>query len=185
MQYPSKPEDQLNIQRKKINSNVISYDLVANWDELNRELIHGKIDCGVCYTIIFYHQTLEDRAGPLAYQCVFCQSHLICSRCRESLTTCPFCKRDDSLLEPASSIILNEIKKMKFRCLYSMDSKSNHKQCLMDDSMTPRDLFKHYAFDCVAPQRLNRYTLKTRDLNICKYYCSLKTFETKHFSSDP
>jgi hypothetical protein len=103
----------------KINTDIISYKLVGNWEELNKGLIEHKIECSVCYSLIFWHESLEDRMAPLAYQCNMCQSNLVCGKCAPQLSTCPFCRRDDSVLEPASSIIINEIKKMKFICHYS------------------------------------------------------------------
>ena len=103
----------------KINTDIISYKLVGNWEELNKGLIEHKIECSVCYSLIFWHESLADRMAPLAYQCTMCQSNLVCGRCAPQLATCPFCRRDDSALEPASSLIINEIKKMKFLCHYS------------------------------------------------------------------
>lgn len=44
--------------------------------------------------------------------------------------------------------------------------------------MSPKELFQHYAFECVEMQRFNQYTLLTRDLNICRYYCTLIDFTT-------
>ena len=83
--YPSRQserlEDQLVLSRKKINYSLINYEAVANWDELNRDLLDGKIDCGICYSMIFNHSSFEERAGPLAYQCTLCQTNLICSGC--------------------------------------------------------------------------------------------------------
>ena len=45
--------------------------------------------------------------------------------------------------------------------------------------MKARELFQHYSFECKGPLKPNRYTLKTRDRNICKYFCELKHFETE------
>lgn len=166
----------------KINTDIISYKLVGNWEELNKGLIEHKIECSVCYSLIFWHESLEDRMAPLAYQCNMCQSNLVCGRCAPQLSTCPFCRRDDSVLEPASSIIINEIKKMKFVCHHSQQDDS---VCEVKEPMKARELFQHYSFECKGPQKPNRHTLKTRDRNICKYFCELKHFETKqerHFS---
>lgn len=55
-----------------INTDIISYKLVGNWDELNKGLIEHKIECSVCYSLIFWHESLEDRMAPLAYQCNMC-----------------------------------------------------------------------------------------------------------------
>ena len=44
--------------------------------------------------------------------------------------------------------------------------------------MDAKELLHHIAFECVVPSKLNRHTLKARDLSICKYYCTTKSFET-------
>ena len=51
----------------KINPDIISYKLVGNWEDLNKGLIEHKIECSVCYSLIFWHESLEDRMSPLAY----------------------------------------------------------------------------------------------------------------------
>lgn len=165
MRYPIKESDASSLQRRKIDSNIICYDLISNWDELNRDIIESRIDCSICYTLIFHHESIGDRLGPLAYQCNLCQSNIICNDCSKKLTKCPFCKRNDSIIEPASCFILNEIKKLRFKCKNGCEG-----------NMKPRDLLHHYAFVCRVPTRLNRYTLKSRDYNICQYYCELKSF---------
>mmetsp|Transcript_1282 Transcript_1282/g.1558 ORF Transcript_1282/g.1558 Transcript_1282/m.1558 type:complete len:80 (+) Transcript_1282:845-1084(+) len=78
------------------------------------------------------------------------------------------CKRDDSSIEPASAIITREVSKMKFRCQFSLKDK-----CPMKKGLAPRELFQHIAQDCPAVMRLNKYTLKSRDLGICQYFCNL------------
>lgn len=166
--------ENLNFGTHNINTNILGYNMVANWDDLNTFLIKDEIECSICYSMIFYHSSLENRSSPLAHQCTLCQSYLYCRTCVESLKTCPICRNKDSKLEPASSILINEVKKMKFKCQYSI---SDH-GCTVTEAMKPRELFQHYAFQCVVPQKLNRYTLKTRDKQICKYFCTLSYFET-------
>jgi hypothetical protein len=95
---------------------LLTYDAICNWNELKKDLIEQKIDCGVCYSMIYHHESMENILPPLAYQCDKCQSNLICSGCAPKLTTCPFCKRSESKIEPASSFIINEIKKIRFKC---------------------------------------------------------------------
>ena len=51
--------------------------------------------------------------------------------------------------------------------------------CELKEPMKARELFQHYSFECKGPLKPNRYTLKTRDRNICKYFCDLKHFETQ------
>ena len=72
---------------------------------------------------------------------------------------------------------------MKFRCVNSIKDKSNadgpaQKLCSEVAAMYPRELFLHFAFKCQPRQKLNKYTLKTRDLNICRFFCTLKSFDT-------
>lgn len=133
--YPSKESDLASLTRRKIDTNLFSYDLVSNWDDLNREIVENRIDCSICYSLIFFHKSISDRMGPLAYQCNLCQSNIICHGCQEKLTKCPFCKRTGSIIEPASSFILNEIKKIKFKCKNGCEI-----------SLRPREMLQHYAF---------------------------------------
>jgi hypothetical protein len=65
--YPSKESDLASLTRRKIETNLFNYDLVSNWDFLNRELIENRIDCSICYSLIFFHKSIGDRLGPLAY----------------------------------------------------------------------------------------------------------------------
>lgn len=51
---------------------MLSYSFIGNWDEVNRELIEEKIDCAICYEVIFFHQGIENKQGALALQCSFC-----------------------------------------------------------------------------------------------------------------
>lgn len=79
------------------------------------------MECNICYSNIFHHDSLSVRLGPLAFQCSLCQQNLICNSCQTQLKTCPFCKRRESMIEPASEIILNEIKKLKFKCQFNVN----------------------------------------------------------------
>jgi len=90
------------------------------------------------------------------------------------MTMCPFCRQTDSVIEPASELILDQIKKLKFYCVNAIKGD----QCLEIKAMNPRELLKHLAFECSSKGTLNRYTLLTRDRNICRRYCTLKGFET-------
>ena len=52
----------------KINTDILNYKLVGNWDELNKGLIFfNNIKCSICYSMIFYHSSLENRLSPLAF----------------------------------------------------------------------------------------------------------------------
>ena len=51
---------------------ILSLDNVANWEEVNMEMVHDKIKCSLCYSIIFYHSSFEHLQGPLAFQCNKC-----------------------------------------------------------------------------------------------------------------
>ena len=126
--------------RYKIDTNVLDYKYVANWPKLNRPLLEGKIECSICYSFIFYHESLQNRIGPLAFQCNMCQSNLICEKCTKKLSVCPFCRREESCIEPASEIILKEIKKMEFHCQFSLDGRCSEKL-----PMSPKALLKHYS----------------------------------------
>ena len=106
----------------------------------------------------------------------------MCPGCAKKLTICPFCKRDGSEFEPASTIFINEIKKIKYRCQFGSDDKGA--KCSNTTNMNPQQLFQHYAFDCAALDRFNRYTLKVRDRQFCRYYCKLEGASTAQFGSE-
>mmetsp|Transcript_1282 Transcript_1282/g.1555 ORF Transcript_1282/g.1555 Transcript_1282/m.1555 type:complete len:89 (+) Transcript_1282:557-823(+) len=67
--------------KEDISLNVISYEMVANWEDLNGDLIRDKIECSTCYGILFSHESVANRIGPIAYQCNLCNSALFCSSC--------------------------------------------------------------------------------------------------------
>ena len=72
IRYPSKEGDLASLTRRKIETNLFSYDLISNFESLNRDIIENRIDCSICYSLIFYHESISDRLGPLAYQCSMC-----------------------------------------------------------------------------------------------------------------
>lgn len=43
--------------------------------------------------------------------------------------------------------------------------------------MSPKELLQHIAFECKVPTRLNRYSLKSRDNQICQYFCTNESFK--------
>lgn len=47
--------------------------------------------------------------------------------------------------------------------------------------MTALELLKHYAFKCAKMGKFNRFTLKTRDQNICRNYCAMTGFNTRFY----
>ena len=181
MHFANEEEDAQILAKRKICSEIIHRDNIGNWDELNRDLIEDKLECAICYNIIFYHDSVSQRLGPLAFQCNFCQNNLMCNDCSKKLRNCPFCKRDDSVIEPASQILIDEFKKIKFVCLHSKDNIQNKKgfQCEITRAMSPKELFWHIGFECKIPTRLNRYTFKSRDRQICKYFCTNESYEHK------
>lgn len=91
----------------------------------------------------------------------------MCNDCSKKLRTCPFCKQDDSVIEAASEILIDEFKKIKFVCLHSKGPNKNGVICHVKNAMSPKDLLHHIAFECKAPTRQNRYSLKSRDRQIC------------------
>ena len=162
MVIPIKSE--INLAKFKIDYNIFAYEYITNLSDLNSELINGKIECTICYNMIFYHHSLHHRIGPIAYQCNYCCNNLMCSECALKIKTCPFCKVADSHIEPASELILDEIQKIKFKCQFG---------CRV--SLSASEMLLHLAFFCKEKMhRINTYTIKTRELNFCKYFCNLK-----------
>ena len=67
MLYPTDQKDLLIVNKKNKVVEILSIDNVANWDEVNMEMVHDKIKCSLCYSLIFYHSSFEHLQGPLAF----------------------------------------------------------------------------------------------------------------------
>ena len=143
MRYATDEEDVQILSKRKIITELIHRSNIGNWEDINRDLIEDKLECAICYNIIFYHDSISQRLGPLAYQCNFCQNNLMCNDCSKKLRTCPFCKQDESVIEPASDILLDELKKVKFVCIHSKALNENGAICSVKDAMSAKDLLHH------------------------------------------
>lgn len=67
MRYANDEDDVLKLNKRKICMDLIHRSNIGNWDELNRDLIEDKLECAICYNIIFYHESISQRLGPLAF----------------------------------------------------------------------------------------------------------------------
>ena len=75
MLYPVMDADLKILTRYKRSTDIIHKSNIANWHEIRyKELIEDKIECAICYSMIFYHQSISSRVGPIAYQCNLCQN---------------------------------------------------------------------------------------------------------------
>ena len=55
---------------------MLSQDNIANREDLNWQLLDGKLECSVCYGFLYEHDSLRELRGALAFQCNQCQSNL-------------------------------------------------------------------------------------------------------------
>ena len=56
---PFKKEDNdRRLKKHKICTDIIHKSTIGNWQELNKELIEDKLECSICYNIIFYHESI-------------------------------------------------------------------------------------------------------------------------------
>ena len=68
MLYPVVDTDLKILTRYKRCTDIINTSNICNWEEMRyKELLEDKIECAICYSMIFYHQTIAARVGPIAY----------------------------------------------------------------------------------------------------------------------
>ena len=81
MRYPFDEDDMQTLTKHKVSTEIIHRSNIGNWEEINTDLIEDKLECSICYNLIFYHESIGQRIGPLAFQCNRCQNNLVCNEC--------------------------------------------------------------------------------------------------------
>ena len=59
MLYLTDHKDMQNLVKRGLTVELLSLDAVANWSDINRDLIKDKVHCSLCYSLLYYHSSFE------------------------------------------------------------------------------------------------------------------------------